>query len=63
MSDSADVKQSLDQISKAVAGFYSDAIDPMGERFAYARGQNAGEISGPPIVLMLGNHSSGKSSF
>ncbi len=63
LSDSADVKQSLDEISKAVAGFYRDAIDPMAERFAYARGQNAGEISGPPIVLMLGNHSSGKSSF
>lgn len=63
LGDSADVKQFLDQMAKAVEGFYSDAIDPIAERFAYARRQNAGEISGPPLVLMLGNHSSGKSSF
>jgi GTPase SAR1 family protein len=63
LSDTSDVKQFLDEISKAVRGFYSDAIDPVAERFAYARRQTEGEISGPPIVLMLGNHSSGKSSF
>ena len=63
LGDSADVKQFLDEMAKAVGSFYSDAIDPVAERFAYARRQNAGEISGPPLVLMLGNHSSGKSSF
>jgi hypothetical protein len=63
LGSSTDVKESLTRISNAVKGFYGSAIDPMAERFSYARGQTAGEISGSPIVLMLGNHSSGKSSF
>jgi GTPase SAR1 family protein len=63
LSDNANVTQFLDEISGAVQGFYSDSIDPVANRFAFARRQTSGEISGPPIVLMLGNHSSGKSSF
>ncbi|MEE4279118.1 MAG: dynamin family protein [Halieaceae bacterium] len=63
LSDSKDVQESLGRIAGAVKGFYGSAIDPMAERFSYARGQTAGEITGSPIVLMLGNHSSGKSSF
>jgi len=63
LGSSTDVKESLARIADAVKGFYGSAIDPMAERFSYARGQTAGEISGSPIVLMLGNHSSGKSSF
>jgi len=60
---SGDVSEALAGIADAVKGFYSGAIDPLAERFAFARGQTAGEITGSPIVLMLGNHSSGKSSF
>lgn len=63
LGDSADVKEFLDKLAKAVQGFYSDAIDPIAERFAFARRQSTGEITGPPLVLILGNHSSGKSSF
>lgn len=63
LSNTTDVKQFLDDISGAVQGFYADAVDPVANRFAYARRQSTGEISGPPIVLMLGNHSSGKSTF
>jgi hypothetical protein len=63
LGDSADVRQFLDRLAKAVQGFYNDAIDPVAERFAFAQRQNTGEITGPPLVLMLGNHSSGKSSF
>ena len=63
LSDTSDVKQFLDEISTVVRGYYGDTIDPVAERFAFARRQSAGEIQGPPIVLMLGNHSSGKSSF
>ncbi|MEM1143388.1 MAG: dynamin family protein, partial [Pseudomonadota bacterium] len=63
LSENAGVTDFLDQISGAVQGFYSDTIDPVANRFAFARRQTAGEISGPPLVLMLGNHSSGKSTF
>ena len=61
--ESNDVKQFLDETAAAVQGFYTDAVDPVSNRFAFARRQNAGEISGPPVVLILGNHSSGKSTF
>jgi GTP-binding protein EngB required for normal cell division len=63
LSATSDINQLLVEVSAAVRRFYGEAIDPVAERFSFSRRQNEGEINGPPIVLMLGNHSSGKSSF
>lgn len=53
----------LAPIARRIESLYRDAIDPIGERFAFPRAPHAGEIGGPPMVLIIGNHSSGKSSF
>ena len=57
------VKPHLEAISGAVQKIYRDAVDPVGERFAFEQRPTEGEIAGPPTVLLLGNHSSGKSTF
>ncbi len=53
----------LAPIAQRIETLYRDAVDPVGERFAFPRAPHAGEIGGPPMVLVIGNHSSGKSSF
>ncbi len=53
----------LAPIARRIETLYREAVDPVGERFAFPRAPHAGEISGPPMVLVIGNHSSGKSSF
>ena len=57
------MQQLLGEIADAVEKVYRDAVDPLGEKFAFEKRPSAGEISGPPMVLFLGNHSSGKSTF
>ena len=57
------MQQLLDEISGQVEKTYRDAVDPLGEKYAFEKRPPAGEISGPPTVLFLGNHSSGKSTF
>lgn len=42
---------------------YQDTLDPISKRFEFEGAPPASETSGPPMVLLLGNHSSGKSSF
>ena len=63
LSGTSDTNRLLSEVSAAVESFYADAVDPVAERFAFSRRQSEGEIKGPPLALMLGNHSSGKSSF
>jgi len=57
------VQALLDDIAMAVRRIYRDAVDPLDDRYAFERRPGEGEISGPPMVLLLGNHSSGKSTF
>ena len=59
----APVSPELAPIATRIEDIYRRAVDPLGERFAYPRAPHAGEIGGPPLVLIVGNHSSGKSSF
>ncbi|MEM1387040.1 MAG: dynamin family protein [Pseudomonadota bacterium] len=42
---------------------YASTLDPIAEQFLYQRPPTLGELKRPPLVLVLGNHSSGKSSF
>ncbi len=53
----------LDEVSATVGKIYRETIDPLEARFAFEKRPSSGEVSGAPMVLLLGNHSSGKSTF
>lgn len=53
----------MEEFSARIRDFYSEAIDPLAEQFIFQRPPTVGEIRRPPLVLLLGNHSSGKSTF
>ncbi len=57
------VKEILDEIALEAGRIYRDAVDPVAEKFAFGGRPTEGEIGGAPLVLFLGNHSSGKSTF
>ncbi len=57
------MQQLLDDIALAVRRIYREAVDPLDEKYAFEKRPGEGEIAGPPMVLFLGNHSSGKSTF
>ena len=51
-----------DLVSK-VKGHYDQTLNPIAEQFLFQRPPTFGELNRPPMVLALGNHSSGKSTF
>jgi GTP-binding protein EngB required for normal cell division len=53
----------LDEIALAVKRLYRESVDPLDAAFAFEKRPGEGELGGPPMVLFLGNHSSGKSTF
>ncbi|MCC5833595.1 MAG: dynamin family protein [Opitutales bacterium] len=53
----------LDEISQSVTRLYHAALDPVERKFAFEQRPSDGEIAGGPLVLIVGNHSSGKSTF
>ena len=53
----------LDEIAGTVQKLYLEAVDPLEGKFAFEKRPGRGEIGGAPMVLFLGNHSSGKSTF
>lgn len=55
--------QVVEAVESATRSIYAEVIDPIAERFAFEASPPASETSGLPLVLFLGNHSSGKSSF
>lgn len=57
------VKKVLDEISNEVRRIYHQVIDPLDEKSAFEKRPPDGEISGGPLVVVVGNHSSGKSTF
>jgi GTP-binding protein EngB required for normal cell division len=57
------VQALLDDIALAVRRIYREAVDPLDEKYAFEKRPGEGEIAGAPMVLFLGNHSSGKSTF
>jgi hypothetical protein len=58
-----DTQQLLGEIAAEVRRIYEEAIDPLSDRYSFERRPAQGEIGSAPTVLMLGNHSSGKSTF
>ena len=57
------MKELLDEISQSVTRLYHEALDPVERKFAFEQRPSDGEIAGGPLVLIVGNHSSGKSTF
>jgi energy-coupling factor transporter ATP-binding protein EcfA2 len=53
----------MEQFADRVREFYSDPLAPLAKQFMFRRPPTVGELRRPPQVLMLGNHSSGKSTF
>ncbi|HZU98827.1 MAG TPA: dynamin family protein [Planctomycetota bacterium] len=60
--DLAEARSRLVAVDKRARALY-DALDPLARRYEFERAPTAQETSGAPLVLILGNHSSGKSTF
>lgn len=46
-----------------IRAHYGDPLEPLSQQFMFRRLPTIGELRRPPQVLLLGNHSSGKSTF
>ena len=57
------MQQLLDDIAIKVKFLYRESVDSLADKFAFEKRPDEGEIQGAPTVLILGNHSSGKSTF
>jgi energy-coupling factor transporter ATP-binding protein EcfA2 len=53
----------MEQFADMIQEYYSDPLDPLAKQFMFRRPPTVGELKRPPQVLLLGNHSSGKSTF
>lgn len=52
-----------DEIASKLRQLYKDVIDPVADNLAFEHRASDGEIAAGPTVLVVGNHSSGKSTF
>ncbi|MEM1313422.1 MAG: dynamin family protein [Pseudomonadota bacterium] len=53
----------MEQFADALRDYYGDPLEPLAEQFMFRPPPTPGEMQRPPQVLLLGNHSSGKSTF
>jgi GTP-binding protein EngB required for normal cell division len=53
----------MQQFADRIRECYRDPLDPIATQFMFRRPPTMGELGRPPQVLLLGNHSSGKSTF
>ena len=53
----------MEAFANRIRDYYEDFLDPLAEQFLFRRPPTVGELRRPPQVLLLGNHSSGKSTF
>ncbi|MEH6647236.1 dynamin family protein [Sulfitobacter sp.] len=53
----------MEQFADMIREYYSDPLGPLAKQFMFRRPPTVGELQRPPQVLLLGNHSSGKSTF
>lgn len=53
----------MENFAERIRGFYNDPLIPLSKQFMFRRPPTIGELQRPPQVLLLGNHSSGKSTF
>ena len=57
------MKHLMEEFANRIRGYYEDVLDPLAKEFMFRRPPTLGELRRPPQVLLLGNHSSGKSTF
>ncbi len=50
-------------IAQSVEKLYEEVIDPIAQKFEFERAPHKSERTAQPLVLFIGNHSSGKSTF
>ncbi len=53
----------MESFAEKIRECYRDPLDPIARQFMFRRPPTVGELQRPPQVLLLGNHSSGKSTF
>lgn len=53
----------MEEFANRIRSYYEDPLDPLAEQFLFRRPPTVGELRRPTQVLLLGNHSSGKSTF
>jgi len=53
----------MEQFADTIRAFYNDPLAPLAKQFMFRHPPTVGELQRPPQVLLLGNHSSGKSTF
>lgn len=53
----------MDQFAEEIREYYENPLVPVARQFLFRSPPTLGELRRPPMVLLLGNHSSGKSSF
>ncbi|WP_447248506.1 dynamin family protein [Meridianimarinicoccus sp. RP-17] len=53
----------MEQFADRIRDYYADPLAPLADQFMYRTPPTVGELRRPPLVLLLGNHSSGKSTF
>ena len=53
----------MEQFADRIRDYYGDPLVPLAKQFMFRRPPTLGELRSPPQVLLLGNHSSGKSTF
>jgi hypothetical protein len=53
----------MEQFADRIRDYYADPLAPLSEQFMFRTPPTVGELRRPPLVLLLGNHSSGKSTF
>jgi hypothetical protein len=57
------LQQVMEQFADRIREYYNDPLVPLATQFMFRRPPTVGELRRPPQVLLLGNHSSGKSTF
>ncbi len=53
----------MEKFADKIRDSYRDPLEPLANQFMFRRPPTIGELQRPPQILLLGNHSSGKSSF
>jgi len=59
----SDVRAVSDGIAQQIQEFFRQTIDPLRERLMFTQRPSDGSLRGDSMVLFVGNHSSGKSTF
>lgn len=62
-SDDPRVEEALQAAARRVQVLYEKAVDPLAHRLMFDRAPDPGARQGRPLVLVIGNHSSGKSTL